>query len=53
MTSANLMLLSVQLGTNHSLCTNPKVQSISLAVQKIVIDFDRLLLQEGFARSLS
>lgn len=53
MLSANLMFLSAQLGSNHSLCTKPKVWSLSLAVQKIVIDFDWLLLWEGFASSLS
>lgn len=36
-----------------SLCTDPKVQSISPGVKKIVIDFNGLLLQEGFATSLS
>lgn len=52
MPSANLMF-SAQLGNNHSVCTKPNVWSLSLAVQKIVIDFDRLQLWEGFVRILS
>lgn len=52
MPSANLMLFSAQLGNNHYLCTKPTVWSLSLAVQKTLLDFDRLLLWGGFARSL-